>query len=420
MSNPEDMGQLSMHERHSQPKPKSRALLWIFLCLIVVIGATLWFVRDMIFEDTAPKQSVLPVEVMDSASTGSAPFTEGGDGQQHSGQAEQAQSEKANQVGILDMLDGGKKADVDVAVLLDADGNPVLDADGNPIPLSEVGKANQAVQEAPEDAVVRAAFTDDLAPWLVSLYFPKGTHPEARKSGVVLADISRINQRYGTKMTGLSWTGDSLDEGRASVLEYMFGPVMIDSLYALYADRFMNGIGTAAAAPRADGKFLTDAQKEEMYSLYANQMRNYSSALDGIVRMNGLGRSVDAWQLTTDKALEANADFTAKLFAYESARDAGKSAEAAEARKQMDASGKAYQQAIIMRERARESLAESLRSSANARRLDESSLIYLATWVKRRLDADPQNKESLKSISVALKDLATRFDAAKTAEPTAE
>lgn len=421
MNNSEDIGQLSMHENKA-PKPKSRALLWIFLCLIAVIGATLWFVRDMIFHDSTGKQtsrqidsqtSSLPTEVM--GSTTSAPSEQGGEaniGQGNAGtnQSLAEQSVPASQKGILEMLDGGKNANSAEGDTDTESASEAVDADGKPI-LSTADE--QALQETAEDAVMRAAFTEDLAPWLVSLYYPQKSHPQARKSGIVLADISRINQRYGIQMTGLSWSGDSIHEGRASVLEYIFMPSMIDSLYALYVDRFMAGIATAAVSPRADGTTLTEAQREEMYTLYAQHLRSYASALDGIVRMNGLSRSVEAWQLTTDKALEANAEFTARLFDYESARDAGKSAEAAEARKQMDAAGKAYQQAIIMRERARESLAESLRSSVNARRLDESSLLYLATWVKRRLDASPQNKESLQSISSVLKDLSTRFDAAK-------
>ncbi len=428
MSHSEDIGQLSLHDKHKGPKPKSRALLWIFLCLLVVIGATLWFVRDMIFQDTTSKQvSSLPTEVMGGTTLADGTVTHGQGTAELSeqagqlGQAEQSGQATQSSMGILDMLSGGKNAAGDTSaegvgeqygtdIMLDADGNPILDADGNPI------KVEQAVQEPLEDAVVRTAFVEDIAPWLVSLYYPKNSHPEARKSGIVLADISRVNQRYGTQMTGLSWSGESIHDGRATVLEYIFVPTMIDSIYALYADRFMENIAVAATAPRADGAVLTKAQVGEMYTLYAQHLGSYAAALDGIVRMTGLERSVEAWQLTTDKALEANADFTAKLFDYESARDAGKTAEAAEARKKMDAAGKAYQQAIIMRERARESLAESLRNSVNARRLDEPSLLYLATWVKRRLDVSPHNKESLQAVSLVLKDLATRFDAAKSVE----
>ncbi len=429
MSNPEDMGPLSLHDKHARPKPKSRALLWIFLCLLVVIGATLWFVRDMIFQDTTSKQastqsssqvSTLPVEVMgntaESGQTGSTGST-GSTGLDQSvanqttselGEAT-AQSIQPAQKGILEMLDGKNAASADSATA-EGDASVLLDADGNPI------AEEPSFQEPLEDAVVRTAFVEDIAPWLVSLYYPKNSHPEARTSGVVLADISRINQRYGTQMTGLTWSGESIQEGRATVLEYIFVPSMIDTIYALYADRFMYNIAVAATEPRVDGTVLTAAQKEEMYTLYAQQMRSYAAALDGIMRMTGLERSVEAWQVTTDKALQANADFTARLFDYERERDAGHTEEAAEARKKMDAAGKAYQQAIIMRERARESLAESLRSSVNARRLDEPSLLYLATWVKRRLDASPSNKESLQSVSTALKDLATRFDAAKIGE----
>lgn len=448
MSNPEDMERLSLHDKHAKPKPKSYVLLWIFLCLIVIIGATLWFVRDVILHDptgahAAKKQTrSLPTESLESTASNPADGAVLTDATGPEGTLEGApKGGQASPMGILDMLDGGKKIDADGvaldgndvtldadgnplpqtlgAPLLDADGNPILDADGNPMYASVAGENSaETLADSLEDAVVRKAFIHDVAPWLVSLYYPKNTHPEARKSGIVMADISRINQRYGIQMTGLSWSGEDINQGRATVLEYLFAPSMIDVLYTLYVDHFMASVAEASKQKRADGSVLTASQVEEMYTLYANHLRSYAAALEGIVRMNGLSRSVEAWQLTTDKALEANTDFTAKLFDYEQARDAGRTAEAAEARKQMDMAGKAYQQAIIMRERARESLAESLRSNVDARRigrLDESSLLYLAAWVKRRLDISSHNKESVQAISLALKDLGTRFDAAKEA-----
>lgn len=362
-------------EMPSYPKKKEkrgRLLLWIFIGLTLLAAGIVWLVRDVVLRDTTPVQQEMVVpEVLEK---------------------ETAQTLEP-QAGILDMI---------------ASDTPQESSDAT-APNQD---AEQDVVEEEEDSVITGAFIDDLAPWLVELYYPKGSHPAAGSQGIILVDPVRLNQRYGTTLTGISWAGDDIRQGRQAVLDYVFTPSMLKALYALYADRLMQSLTVAASMPKANGTLLTPEQISEMYALYANSLRGVSGVLTRITLMNDLERRVNAWREATSNATQANTEFMERLYAYEQARDAGQSAEASKAKHVMDTAGKRYQQAIVMRERARESLLEALRQHPEARRLDESSLLYIATWVQRRFDANPNQRDTIRTAASLANELASRLEKA--------
>ena len=79
-----------------------------------------------------------------------------------------------------------------------------------------------------DDQVVRIAFIDDLASWLVSHYVPAATQG---RSGRLSASLQGANLRYGMGMTGLAWIGDDLPAGRTAALNHLFTPGMLDAIY---------------------------------------------------------------------------------------------------------------------------------------------------------------------------------------------
>lgn len=376
----------NMIEMPKQPRKsglkRGRVLVWIFIFSAMAAAAALWTLRDVLVRDAVPPRSA-----------------------NQTGTDAALQPLPGPPPGLSAML-GGENATQPLADALPG-------ANGT-VPAANATNATQAgMPEGPQDdAIVRFAFIEDLAPWMVKQYHPRGSHPEARKSGVVLAEASQANQRYGMNMTGLSWTGDNVAAGRAAVLDYAFTPPMLDSLYRLYVDRLMQGVAAAAAAPRADGKVLSPEEVKEMYRLYAQRMRSIAGAFEGIAAMKDLPRRVGAWHEASDSAADANASFMEVLHTYETARDAGNTQQAEQARKLMELSGKSYQQAIVMRERARESLAEAIRKQPDARRLDDGTLVYLATWASRRVDKQPERMDAVRMVSTLLTDLAGRFERA--------
>ena len=57
-------------------------------------------------------------------------------------------------------------------------------------------------------------------------------------------------------MTGLAWIGDDLPAGRTAALNHLFTPGMLDAIYRLYVDRFMEAVNRSAATPLPRGEAL--------------------------------------------------------------------------------------------------------------------------------------------------------------------
>lgn len=80
-------------------------------------------------------------------------------------------------------------------------------------------------------------------------------------------------------MTGLAWIGDDLPAGRTAALNHLFTPGMLDAIYRLYVDRFMEAVNRSAATPLPSGEALSPAQRSEFFKLYARQFRGVGRAL---------------------------------------------------------------------------------------------------------------------------------------------
>lgn len=386
MPEEKDIIEMPANRPGKKPEKKGSGLIWLLVICICIAAGALWLLRDMLVTKAVPDR---------------------GEDQTGTQAALSPAPEQGPPPGLADMLAAGGNA------TQGAEANATVNAT-TPV----VGNGTAPVAPAPpqEDAVVRLAFVEDLAGWLVESYHPRGTHPEARKSGFVSAGLKSANLRYGVGMTGLSWSGDSISAGRAAVLTYAFNAPMLDALYRMYADRFMRAVAEAAAAPR-DGKVLPAESVAEMYRLYGQRFRALSGALEGVVGMKDFSRRVAAWTEATDAAADANASFMETLHAYETARDGGTPQQAEETRKLMDLAGKRYQQSIMMRERAKETLAEAMRKQPEARRLDDDTLVYIAMWVQRRVKDAPERMDAVRMATRLMGDLAGRFDAAATPAP---
>ncbi|NHZ47357.1 hypothetical protein [Nitratidesulfovibrio liaohensis] len=367
------------------PRPPKRTrskLVWVFVLAVLVAGAALWQLRDLVLRDAVPDR-------------------------------------QANMTGTDAAILGPNATNGTLPSMVPMDGDAAAGAQADANATAAVQGVNATSPDgafAQDDAVVRFAFVEDVANWLVENYYPKGTHMEARTSGWVAPSLKSANMRYGVNMTGLSWSGDDISAGRASVLDYAFTPAMLEALQRLYADRFMTAMAAAASNAKVTDKgkerTLTPAEVAEMYTLYATRLRGLSGALREISGMTDAVVRVNAWLTAQQTALEANAKYQDAVFGYDTAREGNSAHLAEQARRIMELSGKAYQQAIMARERARETLAEAVRRNPDARRLDDDTLVYAAGWVYRRANGKPEKMDAVRMAATVLADTAARFDRA--------
>lgn len=260
-----------------------------------------------------------------------------------------------------------------------------------------------------DDAVVRIAFIDDLASWLVSHYVP----PAAQgRNGRVSASLQGANLRYGLGMTGLAWIGDDLPAGRSAALNHVFTPGMLDALYKLYIDRFMEAVTRSVNAPLPTGKTLTPAQQSEFFRLYARHFRGVAGALQSIAAMPDFTRQMEDLHAAAQRVVDANAHYSELTFAADQARSAGEPARYAALRQQREDKGKQYQQAVIAREQSRATFVQRLKRMPDARCLDDDSLLYAASWIERRVRDNPEKLAAAGQAADLFRDLAGQFEAA--------
>ena len=259
-----------------------------------------------------------------------------------------------------------------------------------------------------DDAVVRVAFIDDLAEWLVAGYSP-ATSRGGR--GMISVGIQSANARYGVGMQGLAWIGDDLPAGRAEALAYVYTPSMLDALYRMYVDRFMEAMGTASEAPRKDGKVLEPEQIAEMYRLYARRFRSLSGTMQGIAATSDLRERAARIHTASQNMMEANSRYMEAVFAFDQARASGGNEKAVDtARTAMEAASDAYQQATYERDQLREELIGIIRNNPEARSLGDDNVLYVALWVDRRLQKSPQALDATMQAATLFLDVAQRFE----------
>ena len=226
-----------------------------------------------------------------------------------------------------------------------------------------------------DDQVVRIAFIDDLASWLVSHYVPAAT---PGRSGRLSASLQGANLRYGMGMTGLAWIGDDLPAGRTAALNHLFTPGMLDAIYRLYVDRFMEAVNRSAATPLPSGEALSPAQRSEFFKLYARQFRGVAGALQALASMPDFNRQMENLSAAAQRVVDTNAQYSELTFAADEARSNGELTRYSTLRQQMAAKGQQYQQAVIAREQAKSAFVQALKRTPELITLILSIGIFLS------------------------------------------
>ena len=267
-----------------------------------------------------------------------------------------------------------------------------------------------------EDGVVRLAFVDDLAAFLVENYWPKGAHPSARQGGISTVSINWANLRYGGELQGMR-RGDDLAQARAAVLRYVLNPSMLEGLYKLYIDRFLAVLEAAADArrvgPAGKERPLTSAEKKEMLNLYAAQARGLGAALTAYSSGGGMRERVEKLQTAVKAVEDANRVYMESVGAYEELQAGNKRVGLDAARARMDRDAAAYQRVIQAREQTREDLVRAMQQGGATRGVGDDTLVYVASWAYRRGTTNP---EALRTAAQVLQSAGSRLAAAAKAE----
>uniref|UniRef100_UPI003A92DC9A hypothetical protein n=1 Tax=Desulfovibrio porci TaxID=2605782 RepID=UPI003A92DC9A len=247
------------------------------------------------------------------------------------------------------------------------------------------------VPKVTADSRVRPDFVEDLAAYLVSRYKP------GPRGGSLGVSVQSVNQRYGVKMAGMA------EGGRAGLLRYAFHPTMLQSLYALYVDRFMTALDREAAA-----KALSPEQNRQMHMALAGRFVMLAGALEGVASVPDLNKRIKGLEQISQNVLEINSQMTTAVFDLDQLRESKASQpEITTTQLRVDGLSARYRRVLEERAAAQRALVAAIRKGGG-QALDDDSLLFVAYWVDRRLQEGPQALASVQSAAGVLRDLARR------------
>lgn len=252
------------------------------------------------------------------------------------------------------------------------------------------------------DSVITPYFVRGLARWLADHYTPSA---KSGGRGRVSASVSAANATFGQSMSGLRHMGGDSSSGRAFVLNHAWSPGMLEALYRMYDDSFVQAMRDAAAR-RSKGA-LDAGQTADMFRAYAGQFRLLDAGLRGVAGMADLDAGVGMLREAERETGQARRELASLVRSYEAAREQGDSSRADALRARMENASRRIQRATEARTRAERELTDEIRRRAGGKTPDDATLLYLAQWVERR-DSGP---ESAAVAAGLLGRMAERFDA---------
>ena len=220
-----------------------------------------------------------------------------------------------------------------------------------------------------DDPVVGSAFITDLASFLTDNYWPRGTHPMARNTGVTTAGLRWANMRYGAGLTAFGLNTEDPVSGRRRLLDYAFSPGMIRGLYRLHAGSFLAALEKAARSRITERGPLDETQCAEMFAIYARMAKGLSGCIRAYQRTPGIRSLVASYAEASEKAAQ-------DYLQYAEAMEAAPVAKSRAAER--------YRISVTLREQQKAHLAAAMRRGGDTGGLDADSLVYAALWLHRR------------------------------------
>lgn len=242
-----------------------------------------------------------------------------------------------------------------------------------------------------EDSRVRPGYVAELAAWLVSRYRP------GPRGGTLAVSVQSLNQRCGVAQAGMA------EGGRAGLLRYAFHPSMIQGLYGLYVHRFLEDLDTAA---RRRG--LDETQNRQFHLALAGRAVMLAGALEGVASVPDMGQRLAHVEQLAQNAVEINAQMASATFELDELRAAdAPRQELAAGQLRVDGLSARYRRALDEQAGAQRALVAAIRKGGG-QGMDDDSLFFVANWVERRLQGDPEAMASVRSAAGVLRDLARR------------
>lgn len=262
-----------------------------------------------------------------------------------------------------------------------SEGNATSDANATTAE-NATSEENATRAVPPSDAIVTHGFIHDLAAYLVSNYFPADTKRNPSAQGRFDLNVKSLNIRYGVDFPGMAVDVTDVLGSRKRIFDHVLTAPVLDFMHAAYTPLFLDALeqalvqATYTQTSENEGS-ITDAQRKEMLGLLAAKLRVVGQIVTTLATSDTIHPLVEKYLEDMDKVSTAHMKFW-DLQASGSASPAA----------QNEASTR-IKTAIQTREVSRQRLLQAIATTVNPQGMDASELIYLAQWVHRRGQEDP-------------------------------
>ena len=350
--------------------PRSSSRLAVSAVLILCAGAGAWFCLNGGSEPQKPSVSIQAEAEKPSAAVNAAVEKEN---PVHTENSAHQVAASLNSAPRQPVLSQEEKVQARVEEALASKSETMAGGDSVGGSLSQSGSKPA---EDRQDPVVTRRFVDDLSGWLVACYTPSAREDGKGRSSVSLRSA---NARYSTSSLLRSGEGSGL-KGRASILRYVYSPGMLEALYLMYGQSFIDELEAEAREGRRP---LTAGQTADMFKVYAETLERAASALEAASRtdIKALVKPIRKASAREEAASEA---FSKAYAAHAEAREAGRRDVMAEQSERMIQSAREASDSDAREENARRAVARTLRQKAAGPTLSDADLVFLAEWLDRR------------------------------------
>jgi len=250
-----------------------------------------------------------------------------------------------------------------------------------------------APAEPRTDRVLTRAFVRDLAALMTAGYLPAHSQGNEGNRGVIRLTFKKLNMRYGTELTGLNVNSDEPAKGRREALDHLMSPIVLRLAFDIFSQPLVDELTSQAAAQKRffqtkkglAERPLTDAHVREMLSLYAAYVGDVGKAFEAFASRPDLTTALNRY-------FEASARVNA-AYAHYSDREA-----VGAPQDELDAISAEIKNAIQARESMRQGLLKGIKFGPGSM-LAESDMIDIASWIHRRLKADPDAMNAIGAIA---------------------
>lgn len=251
--------------------------------------------------------------------------------------------------------------------------------------------AQEPLPPATEDSTLKPGNLNRVATWLVNHY--RG----GNGAGSIAATPQAFNQECGLVL------GSAMRGGHKALLRYAFTPSMLSGLYGLYIDKFMEDLDQAAIK-----RGLSPEQNRQFHKALAGSAALLGRAVEGVGQLPALGDNLGAIDKLSREAAQANNRMASLISDLERQKAATNDPDSlATLQTRMEAAASAYREAEQRLGMARNDLASDIRQHAGPG-LSDDSLLFIASWVYRRMQAGGDARGAIQNSLELLKDFANR------------